>query len=284
VFELACHFRRQYAWILVACAVALAAAKHPLDALIAASLALLNVERPPRGTRPSPARRRRHGPVYRALLANVLFSNRRYERLISLAQELQPDLMLLQEVDEAWVRALDSLAGDYPLRHAAARRDGFGLMLLSRLPCQSARTIRVGPYDVPSVLAELGLGGPRLCVVGTHPFAPTSARRAWQRREHLRALAQLARSRAGPTMVLADLNTTSHSPLFRDLLRESGLRDSRQGFGVQASWPVHLPPLRIAIDHCLVSPEISIVHRRLGPSIGSDHLPVVVDFCVDPPA
>jgi endonuclease/exonuclease/phosphatase (EEP) superfamily protein YafD len=38
--------------------------------------------------------------------------------------------------------------------------------------------------------------------------------------------------------------------------------------------------MSVPIDHCLVSPEITILDRRLGPAVGSDHYPLIVDFII----
>ena len=38
-------------------------------------------------------------------------------------------------------------------------------------------------------------------------------------------------------MLMGDMNCTSWSPYFQDMLTVSGLRDSRRGFGVEGSWP-----------------------------------------------
>jgi endonuclease/exonuclease/phosphatase family metal-dependent hydrolase len=56
-----------------------------------------------------------------------------------------------------------------------------------------------------------------------------------------------------------------------------GLRDSREGFGLQNSWPAYWPWLSITIDHCLVSRDIRLIDRKVGPDIGSDHYPVLVE-------
>jgi endonuclease/exonuclease/phosphatase (EEP) superfamily protein YafD len=78
-------------------------------------------------------------------------------------------------------------------------------------------------------------------------------------------------------LVVGDLNTTDFSPCFRDFLKASGLQDSRQGRGIQASWGP-FPLLEIAIDHCLTAPEIAVMQRRVGPHLGSDHRPVIIDL------
>ncbi|MBU4198871.1 MAG: hypothetical protein KKG09_02950 [Verrucomicrobia bacterium] len=76
------------------------------------------------------------------------------------------------------------------------------------------------------------------------------------------------------------MNVSPWSSHFRRLLRESGLQDSAQGRGVQPTWPTFSPLLLIPIDHCLHSPQIAIFKKQAGPSVGSDHYPVIVDFLI----
>ncbi len=81
-------------------------------------------------------------------------------------------------------------------------------------------------------------------------------------------------------MVLGDFNTTPWNYYFQKFLKESGLRDSSQGFGPQPTWPNFSRLLSIPIDHCLHSAEIVIVGRQIGPDVGSDHYPVIVDYAL----
>jgi endonuclease/exonuclease/phosphatase (EEP) superfamily protein YafD len=90
-------------------------------------------------------------------------------------------------------------------------------------------------------------------------------------------LARMIGAEHDPVVLAGDLNSTGWSPRFTDLLADARLRDSRQGFGVQASWPTQFMLLGIPIDHCLVSPEIQVLDRRVGGPVGSDHLPIVID-------
>jgi endonuclease/exonuclease/phosphatase (EEP) superfamily protein YafD len=96
------------------------------------------------------------------------------------------------------------------------------------------------------------------------------------RNDQLVAVASLIQQQTVPIVLAGDLNSTSYSPYFEDLCSRTGLRDSRQGFGIQASWSPRLPLLEICIDHCLVPPAIHVANRRAGPHLGSDHRPIMV--------
>ena len=50
----------------------------------------------------------------RIMSANVLMSNDRYEKLISLVNKNQPDLFIKLESDITWQQQLKGLEGDYP--------------------------------------------------------------------------------------------------------------------------------------------------------------------------
>ena len=77
---------------------------------------------------------------------------------------------------------------------------------------------------------------------------------------------------------MGDMNCTDHSSHFSDFLRATGLHDSRVGFGRQASWPTMFPYYRIAIDHLFLDDDLAVVNRRLGPMVGSDHFPILIEL------
>ncbi len=82
---------------------------------------------------------------------------------------------------------------------------------------------------------------------------------------------------SGSRIVVGDMNTTDASPHFADFLRTTRLRDSRLGFGRQASWP-SWSPYRIAIDHAFLSNDLAVVRRKLLPPNGSDHFALLVEL------
>jgi endonuclease/exonuclease/phosphatase (EEP) superfamily protein YafD len=216
----------------------------------------------------------------RVLQLNVHTGNRQHGRARDFIREANADVVVLEEVDDAWMADLAQLRAEYPHALHRARGDNFGIALFSRLPLEDAKLIDLGEADVPSVSAVVRLDGRRIAILGTHPLPPTSTEYAQLRDDQLHALAQVARNRALPLILLGDLNTTVWSPHFRDLLRDGGLVDSARGFGWQTTWPAGLWPLRIAIDHCLLSPDLRVTQRTIGRPVGSDHLPLLLEIAV----
>jgi len=84
-------------------------------------------------------------------------------------------------------------------------------------------------------------------------------------------------------IIAGDLNVSMWSPFYRSLIKQSGLHNARQGFGILPSQSGIAPQFAILsapIDHCLVSSDIQVENFRLGSNIGSDHLPIIADLLI----
>ncbi len=221
------------------------------------------------------------GPVIRAVSANVLRSNRRHEDVIRYVRSVDPDVFLAMEVDTEWLAAMEPLHEAYPYRIEQPGSGAFGIALFSRVPIEEGEVVVSAVSGAPMIRATLVFGERRLSFLGVHPLPPVKSGTAELRNGQLREIAALARSVPAPCVLMGDLNITPWSPYFRDLLNDTGLRDARQGFGIQPSWPEFsgvVKFLQIPIDHTLVSEDVEVVGRRLGPNVGSDHLPVELEF------
>jgi endonuclease/exonuclease/phosphatase (EEP) superfamily protein YafD len=214
----------------------------------------------------------------RVLLANVNAANRDYPKMRRAILKYEPDFIVLLEVTPWLLERLTEFDGRYPHRAVAPREDNFGIALLGRQPFLRTEIMQFGAAELPSITAEIAVGERRLILVGTHPLPPVSAEAAQNRNEQLAALALFARQAWHPLLLLGDLNVSPWSPYFARLLTDSGLRDSADGPGILPSWPVGLAPLWIPIDHALYSDGVEILRRETGPTLGSDHYPVIVDF------
>ncbi|REK15533.1 MAG: hypothetical protein DWQ37_09525 [Planctomycetota bacterium] len=278
-FELLCHFRVQYFWALTAAAVFLWIARRRLAASTAAVLAAANLALIlPLYFGPGP--HGNAGPAVRALSLNVYLNNPDHAATLELILREQPDIVYLMEVSPRWSETLEALAADYPHRKLILRWGTDGVALLSRFAFRGVEVRGLPGGGLPTLVAEVAAPGGDFTLIAAHPASPGSRQNVELRNRQFVELAELAQDRAGPVMILGDLNSTGWSPYFGRLIEDSGLADSRQGFGVEPTWPRFPLPLRIPIDHCLASPEISIVDRRVGPSVGSDHRPLLVDFAL----
>lgn len=219
------------------------------------------------------------GAPLRVLLLNVHTDNTRHAAVRALIARESPDLVALLEVDSRWVKGLAPALAPYPGRIVRPRPDNFGIGLWSRHPME-ARAVYYGPADVPSIRARVRVGGRPVTVVVTHPVPPLGARATAMRDAQLRHLVRDRPVLGRPLVVLGDLNLTPFGAAWADFVSGLGLRSARRGFGLQPTWPAGAWWLRIPIDHVLVSSEIGVADHRVGPDVGSDHLPLIADLRV----
>lgn len=215
----------------------------------------------------------------RILQANVLTCNTNAPALLTLVARENPDVVVLQEPDDWWLRKLAPLTNDYPVCATLARDDNFGAAIYAKTNALSADIFTLGDPDAaPSTCARIAVGGAVITVVGTHTLAPYT-RGMWDGRNRFtHRLAEKLRTVKDPLVVTGDFNNTPWSAHYRDFVETSGLLDSSRGRGPLPSWPASAPAfLRIPLDHCFHSPDVRILAKRLCPDIGSDHLPLLID-------
>jgi len=281
LLELSCHFHLQHVFAALAPAAALLYLRRWLLATIPAALLAYHL------WMISPLLPAWHQPStgpggIRVVVANVLTSNPHKDQVRAFLKEANPDFFVLVETNQQWSDAMADFSVRYPYSHKVPRIDNFGMVLYSRLPIVSLARHIPGEARLPLLVAQLQCEDGMLTVIAAHPLPPISRRNASERLIYLRVVEEQARLARGAVMVVGDLNITAGSPYYRDLLAGGRLRDSRRGFGLQPSWPGLIWPLRMCVDHVLASEHVTITGRQLGPSVGSDHLPVVVDFKMPP--
>ncbi len=278
-----CHFRVQYFFVLLLCACLCAFRAHYRLAFIAGIFALINVGLVvPSETvvhaKTSPEKG--HSRNYRAALVNVSYDNEDHKKLLKYIREINPEFLVLLEITDLWMLKLEEIQDHFPYyqRHVHQK---YGIILMSQIPIEESSILFLGDEDIPTVIAKFAPAkNERLTLIGAHPRSPVSSAHAKSRNKQLRSTAQLISEQSDPVVLLGDLNVTPWSPVFHDFLTYSGLHDSLKGIEFQPTWPTMFPFAWIPIDHCLISSEIMIHSRQVGPNVGSDHYPLVVDFSV----
>ncbi|MGD1941686.1 MAG: endonuclease/exonuclease/phosphatase family protein [Leptolyngbyaceae cyanobacterium] len=285
--ELLSHFQLQY-WVLSAITVViigLTRCKIPvlvgLLCVAALSAQILPWYLPPSFAMPNDGN-------FRILIVNLNTQNTQYEAALAYANQVEPDLALFMEVNDTWRTRLDKLLADMPYSSGQTRSDNFGILLYSRHPLSDVQIKGFAEESTPSLIGEVTVDGRTISLVGTHPLPPVKPFAFHSRNRQLHTMGQYVQTLATPVIVMGDLNITMWSPYYKQMIRNTGLKNSRKGFGLRPSWPTqgtyrqipHWAPLlfSIPIDHCLLSPDLTVENIRVGPNLGSDHRPVVVDL------
>lgn len=280
MLELTSHFRLHLAVALLLLTAVWATKRCWRIAAICGGFAAVNVALVLSLLYPGDRSRSPSGAPLRLAAINVHTANERADLVLDFLRSADADVILLMEVNERWMSDLSPLQRSHPHLLAAPREDNFGIALFSQIPLTNHSVIELGDAGVPSITTDILVGPTKISLLGTHPLPPGTSEYARLRNDQLREIAKHVRAHSGPCIVLGDLNATPWSPYFADLLRDGGLKNASQGRGLHGSWPAWLPVGRIPLDHCLVSPSIGVISKRLGPHIGADHLPIVAELWI----
>jgi len=278
VLDLASHFRVQYVLVLSVLCLILVLIRHGRFAVLSSVFALLNLMLVLPLFWGSARSSSSSSSTARAMMMNVNTSNTNYSIALAVIKSYAPDFLFVEEVDRRWMAELQQLDVEYPYSISRPREDNFGIAFYSKRPFVTSDILDVGQAGTPSVLVRFELEGLDFFILGTHTLPPVNAAYARFRDIHLAEIPEVVKSLDRPLLLLGDLNATRWSHSFRRLIRDSGLSDGARGRGYQPTWPAGMLPLLIPIDHCLHSPGIQILNMQIGPAVGSDHYPVIVDF------
>ncbi len=213
--------------------------------------------------------------------ANVLKVNKNYKRLFELVLKNDADVVVLQEFTPEWASEAKVLEEKYPYFELCPRPSGAGMALFSRYPISSREVLQLDETTHIGIVAKLDVQGKGITVLAIHPTVPLTKFKFVNRNRQFEGSAKLLKNISGPKLLIGDLNTSMWSPYFVNLVKDSGLRDARLGFGLKTSWPHPLPAfMRLPIDHCLVSDELRVEKIEVGKSNGSDHRPLIVELAM----
>jgi endonuclease/exonuclease/phosphatase (EEP) superfamily protein YafD len=282
-FELFTHFRAQYAVAAAALAVLLLLVRRPGAAAVAGVLAALHaLPALQRALADDPAAAC-GGAAFTVATANLQYSNHDTGRFLDWLAANPADLVVLQEVTGAWAEALSGVP-DYPQREFLVRDDAYGIGVMSRWPLRSIEPRDFAGDGLPSLAGSLVIDGQPVRFLALHTRWPILPGLAASRDRSLDAAAELVRAGNGPAAVLGDLNLTAYSPVFARFLETAGLRDAMGEPRWAPTWTAGFWPLALRIDHVLVTPDLCVEHVEVGPSIGSDHRPVIARLRLASPA
>jgi len=225
-----------------------------------------------------------HNNLFSIYSANIQRFNKDLSVLKSELMRINPDIILLMEVTPERVKdQLQPLIdkSPYSIVTTPMGEHCVGMVFLSKFPIVRHKVKELTKYGNSLLGATLTIDRKDITFYAIHPQNPLFRSDFDDRQAQLLSLASSIRENPHPVIVAGDFNATPYSPVFRKLLSISGLRDSRNGFGWQPSWPTYMPLAWIPIDHVLVSHDFQVLDRSTGAYIGSDHYPLYAQLAMN---
>lgn len=233
----------------------------------------------------------------RLLISNLDYENNRSRDVIDTICEIDPQVLLLIEIDERWNSLLAEIKKAYPHRVESIRQKGLGIALWSRIPIVDSQIEFLISENRPSVWATLKHQDTDIRFVGVHPTPPGLSKREHSGRHDSRIrdaeLVMIAKrieeDSDAAWVVAGDFNDVAWSHTTRLFQRLSGLKDPRIGRGMFSTYHAQRPLLRYPLDHIFVSPGFKVSHLGRVNVPGSDHFGIFAELdvpdaakCVEP--
>ncbi|MEM9409719.1 MAG: endonuclease/exonuclease/phosphatase family protein [Planctomycetota bacterium] len=215
---------------------------------------------------------------------NIWGGNSKRDEVIEMLQTAGPDVLVVLEYVDHWIEPLNQLHTSYTYRIEEPRWHGFGIAMYSRYPIeyQKIHSITEKSTDNPLIVVQINIKGQSFLVCGAHLLAPmTPARMDIRNQQFIEAaeiIDKIQTEKNLPMIFVGDLNCVAWSPYAKELMQRCQLRDSRQGYLYQGTWPSANPFLNIPIDNAFISDEICVHNRIVLPTIGSDHFPIWLEL------
>jgi endonuclease/exonuclease/phosphatase (EEP) superfamily protein YafD len=287
-FDSLAHFRVHLAVLLVLAALPLLLARafrwHGLLAGLFGGAAILTVTGPSflPGLGPVQASHQPSdtlSPVYRLLQLNLRYDNSEPGKVLSLIGRVRPDVVTLNEVSAMWTERLALLSSAYPYRTVCrVNNHAGGVAILSLRPFAEGaegQCLRGGTFAI----ATVDLGGRFVEVGALHLHWPWPFSQSHQIDNIAPVLGKIAET----SILAGDLNATPWSAASARIAGAAGMTPASPA---GPTWLYRRLPefLRFAglpIDRIFTKGEVVVHSVNTLEAVGSDHLPVLVEFSLE---
>lgn len=231
------------------------------------------------------------GRAMRVVSANLLMVNKDTAGIVGEIVAARPDLLLVQELTDAWHAAIDpAVRGWLPHSSFVTRDDSFGIGIWSRRPFvgEPERYVRMGQSHTPQQRAVVDFDGVPVVVYNLHLLPPRTVEYVVGHCREMRDLGAILGAETRNAILCGDFNFTERTPQAATLAA-LGFADAQDqgGSGRGATWPV-IGALRytfpgIRLDHVYLKGALSCRTLSTGTGRGSDHRPLIADLVVTGP-
>jgi len=224
-------------------------------------------------------------PKLSAIFLNTYMNNTHHDQVVSFIDKSGADIVVLSELREGWEDAYRPLFNKYRYHQQIVdpvfgRKKRNSLLMLSHFPLENLDHFIDSKKNHAYLLAaDVVLPTGKVTIAGVHLSTSFTAVRASHQNYEVNQIISWARSRPRLAFIMGDFNMTPFAVRYQNLLLQSGLAQSNQNY--RATWPSLLVPAGIPIDHVLTGPYARLEKMSVGPYLGSDHRPVLVELSLN---
>lgn len=203
------------------------------------------------------------------LFSNVWTRNRQLEAYAEQIRALDPDIVVLAELNSLSEVLIEELGSAYPYSVDCLEHWACDSVVLSRLPILEDVSDWLGEHRVATSAARIATPFGPVAVAGVHLDRPLPPLRLQRQERQVDGLVTLLASIDSPLLLVGDFNASPWGRLLPSLARKTELE---LAWGLEGTWPAQAPwPLRIPIDHALTGRGLALLDREVIRLPGSDH-------------
>lgn len=218
----------------------------------------------------------RQEPDLRVISFNIWKDNEDSARVTRWLDKQDADVVILLEAPIGSENFDETLRGRYPYQFGCTRNGPCSTRIVSKWPALSVRHFADDDPEnrrgLSALSARLSVAGSPVTIVATHMDRPWPlSRRDWRLPQMEAAL----RKAKAPIVLAGDFNS---APWTVSQSRIVAANDLTIASGGQRTWPSWAPIPLLPLDQAYASPCVRAVQVKRGPPLGSDHLPLIMDF------
>jgi len=213
------------------------------------------------------------------LISNVFMENDDYGELLQLIEKVNPDVILLAEPDEKWLKEIAVLKKNYPHFVEKPLDNAYGMALYSRLELINPQLKFLVEGDIPSIHTDVKLPSGdlvKLYCLHPRPPLPTESLDSTERDAELIIVGKEIKNIDQPAIIAGDLNDVAWSRTTTLFQKTSEMLDPRIGRGPYSTFHTDYSFIRFPLDHVFHSNHFRLAELERLPSIGSDHFPMYI--------
>ncbi len=234
--------------------------------------------------------------ILRVMSFNINVNNSDVDRTVDSIKSIDPDLILIVEVDPAMKQKIEIKIGNrFPY---SFRSPGGGMAVFSKLALTDSSGQKFLGTNGTNLVTHIRYRDRQIQIIGTHPLVPVKVDRFYRRNLQIISLANHLEQELQPTILMGDFNLTPWSPYYRQFIDKTKLHNTRRGFGILPTWirpstavnlphsttayfpQMLLPILNIPIDHIFVSKDFRVARTHTGDNGNSDHAPIISELVI----